>query len=104
MDQETIQTLRVIVDLITAASAAVAAASSMINRGKLKDITVRVDRAVIVAAETKREAVKKTEEVKAAVEEVKEATLAVNAEVVRQVHVEGVEAGKAIANNSNGKH
>lgn len=92
-----------VAQLISAVSAAIAAASSLINRGKIREVTMKVDRAVIVAAETKKEAVAKVDEVKEAVKEVKEVAVAVNAEVVAKVHEAGVEAGKEMA-NSNGKH
>lgn len=96
-------TISEIAQVITALSAVFAAGSSWINRTKINKVTMKVDRAVIVAAETKRETVEKTQEIKQVVmekvQEVKEVAEAVNAEVVREVHDKGVEAGKAIAGN-----
>jgi hypothetical protein len=58
--------------LITALSAIFAAGSSVVNRNKINQVTMKVDKAVIVAVETRKENITQTEEVKQAVEEVKE--------------------------------
>lgn len=71
------------------------AVSSILNRKKLNKVELRIDNAVVTIAAQ----VKETKEVKEAVQETKELTSVVNAEVVKQVHDSGVEAGKAIAKN-----
>lgn len=87
--------LNSISQIVTALGVILTAVSSIMNRRKLDRVDKKVDRAVVVAAETKTEMVKRAEEVK-------EAAIAVNAEVVKEVHDAGVAAGKEIANN--GKH
>ncbi len=91
-----------ITQIITAVGVIAAAISSIMNRRKLDKVEHKVDTAVTVASETRKEAVGAVQEVKKVVLDVKEAAVAVNAEVVAKVHEQGVEAGKEIA--TNGKH
>jgi len=91
-----------VAQIVTALGVIVTALSSILNRLALNRVDQKVDTAVSVAAATRKETVSAVGQVKQVVEEVKVATLAVNAEVVAKVHEAGVEAGKEIANN--GKH
>lgn len=85
-----------ITQIVTAIGVILTALSSITNRWKLNTVEGKVDTAVKVAADTKKEAVAKVEEVKQAVQETRDAAVAVNAEVVKEVHEVGVAAGKAI--------
>jgi hypothetical protein len=88
-----------IAQIATAVGVIATAISSIWNRAKLNQVEQKVDTAVAVASETRKEAVGAVQEVKKVVLAVKDATLAVNAEVVAKVHEQGVEAGKEIAHN-----
>ena len=106
-----------ITQIITAIGVILTAASSILNRLKLDKVERKMDTAVVVATETRNEAVNasrsasdkldkihadtvgRVEEVKQVVKEVREVAEAVNGQVVEKVHEAGVEAGKALAHN-----
>lgn len=82
--------------IITAIGVILTALSSLWNRYTLGKVESKVDKAVVVASETKDEAIKVHGDLKQAVQETKEAAIAVNAEVVKEVHEAGVAAGQAM--------
>lgn len=98
-----------VTQIITSLGVILTAVSSILNRFKLSQVGDKVDTAVSAAEAAKTTARRvavvqsaRLEEVKAVVIEAKEAAVAVNAEVVAEVHQAGVELGKEIA--TNGKH
>jgi hypothetical protein len=91
-----------ITQIITAVGVILTALSSILNRRKLEKVGDQVDAAVAAAEAAKVQAKRSAIISSAKIEEVKQAAIAVNAEVVQEVHSAGVEAGKEIAANGKG--
>lgn len=91
-----------ITQIVTAIGVILTAISSIMNRKKLDKVDRKFDKAVEVAVDTKKQAAVTAQIAVAKLEEVKQAAVAINAEVVKEVHDAGVQAGKEIAGN--GKH
>jgi uncharacterized protein Yka (UPF0111/DUF47 family) len=91
-----------ITQIVTAIGVILTAVSSIMNRMKLDKVDRKFDQAVQVAVDTKNQAAETAQKAVAKLEDVRKAAVAVNAEVVKEVHDAGVQAGKEIAGN--GKH
>jgi hypothetical protein len=103
-----------LVKILTATGVILTAVSSIMNRRKLEKVDKKIDAAAVEVAGAKQEAVRagamasyKLAQAHAdtvsKIDEVKQLTQEVNAEIVQKVHDAGVEAGKAIAANGHGK-
>ena len=91
-----------ITQIVTALGVILTAISSIMNRRKLDKVDRKFDQAVEVAVDTKKQASATAEMAVAKLEDVRKAAVAVNAEVVKEIHDAGVQAGKEMA--SNGKY
>lgn len=88
-----------ITQIVTALGVILTAISSIMNRRKLDKVDRKFDQAVEVAVDTRNQATATAMSAVAKLEDVRKAAVAVNAEVVKEIHDAGVQAGKEIAGN-----